>query len=560
MLDRLIVGRKIGISLLIGFLVFIIIPSLVLVLISYTQSKKVIETSVFNSITFLADAQGNSINNWVNSRKVFIEGVAASDHVSSMDPNQAAHALEEYIRCDHNFTALVLADVTGQVIYDSKYNSRGSGLSVADREYFKKSLSGETHVSEILLARNSLKPTLIISTPVKQGNSVVGVLFGAVTMEIITSLIKDNIPGSNGEAYLVNQRGSLIGEAMFHADNTNNTADARDLIMSTRAAGKVSQGLSGNEIYDNHLGKKVFGSYRWLPDIKMGLVVEKEYNSAMLNAGLKTYYNVVVASLVITALFIVFAIVYSRRLSEPLERLAKEVNNIAEGDFRSVINIRANREVNELAASINYMSSNLLRRTTQLNDLIQQLEQNKAKLSEEKNTLEVISITDELTGLYNRRYINHELNRLSSLTATLGKNISLLMLDLDHFKQVNDNYGHFVGDKVLKEFALLLNKCSRNSDVVGRFGGEEFVIIVPFVQETIAWEIAERIRQEVESHIFDQENNKIKITVSIGIASMRPVSQDKNQAIVERLITGADNCLYQAKKSGRNKTVLEVLE
>ncbi|RYD04682.1 hypothetical protein N752_15020 [Desulforamulus aquiferis] len=131
---------------------------------------------------------------------------------------------------------------------------------------------------------------------------------------------------------------------------------------------------------------------------------------------------------------------------------------------------------------------------------------------------------------------------------------------MDRFKRVNDTYGHATGDIILKDFANLLHKCSRGTDVIGRFGGEEFVIIVPFVKNEIAYDIAERIRQEVEKKVFDQDNYKINITVSIGVATVLPQIEQSDRDIVEKLLDSADACLYQAKNSGRNKVVTRIID
>ncbi|MDO7788022.1 sensor domain-containing diguanylate cyclase [Desulforamulus aquiferis] len=557
MLGKLVFRQKIGVSVLTGFLVFIILPAIILGAISYSQSKRVLERTIFNSIIFLAEAQEKSINNWVKSREVFLKGLAENENIKTMDRERAAPLLNSYLKSDLNFISLVLVNAQGHVIVDSLYTKAANQLFVTDREYFNRAISGETYVSEVFMARNSQKPTLVIATPVQQNGEIVGVLFGAVKIEVITSLVQENVPGNKGESFLVDSQGNMICELMYTDSSGNNIVKHH---IETGGADKVSSGLSGNDIYRNYLGKRVFGVYRWLPEIKMGLIVEKEYRIAMLEAGLRTIYYVALAFVLITGVFIVFAFYYSRSLSKPLERLAGEVNEIAEGNFRSIINIKANKEVEELARAINHMSSNLFSRTDQLNTLVQQLEQSREELNREKDKLALISITDELTGLYNRRFLNNELRRLTNLSRHLGQNISVLLLDLDRFKRVNDTYGHATGDIILKDFANLLHKCSRGTDVIGRFGGEEFVIIVPFVKNEIAYDIAERIRQEVEKKVFDQDNYKINITVSIGVATVLPQIEQSDRDIVEKLLDSADACLYQAKNSGRNKVVTRIID
>jgi len=315
---------------------------------------------------------------------------------------------------------------------------------------------------------------------------------------------------------------------------------AMNLKLNTRAAKEVSRGRSGTGIYANYLDKKVFGVYRWLPEMKLGLVAEKEYYGAMLEAGVGTFYKTAAASGIVFILFIIFAVIYSRRLSEPLERLAVEVNQIAEGSFRTVINLQANKEVEELVQAVNRMSSNFFHNTMELNKDIEELELSREKLNLEKNKLSRMSITDELTGLYNRRHLNHELSRQILLCGSLGKPVSVMMLDLDHFKVVNDTFGHATGDVVLKELAEIMKGCTGSTDVVGRFGGEEFMVIVPFIGAETVRQVAERIRQEVENFVFDRCKSKVRITVSIGIATLQPEGDVKEQEWAGKLLEFAD--------------------
>lgn len=550
-LDLFIKNHRIQTSLLIGFMVFIILPAMVVGIFSFVQSKNVMEQSIFNTLEYLTDAQENAINNWVNGRKNFLEGLAQNERIRALDLDATHRILTNSLKMDRNFRSLMLVGSDGVIKVDPVFNANQREVYVTDREYFRQAMSGETYISEVLLSKINNEPVLIIATPVKREHEgIVGVLFGAVNINVITELVRQNVPGQRGESYLINQDGIKISDSKFAQD-----LGSREIRPQNKPVDQISRGLSGKAIYTNYNNEKVFGVYRWLPEMKMGLVVEKQYTGALLENGLDTYLKVLFASIVMIVLFMIFALFYSRRLTKPLERLVAEVNSIAEGNFRSVMDMQANKEVQELGRAINHMSSSLLEKTNQLNNLVQQLEQSTADLHQEKNKLAKISITDELTGLYNRRYVNQELDRFTHLSRTLGKNISLMMLDLDRFKLVNDTYGHATGDVVLKEFAQILRQCSRGTDVVGRFGGEEFIIIVPFVSAKQVKEIAERIRQEVSNTVFDANNNKIKITVSIGAVTLIPPMDEKVSEVIERTIAMADECLYEAKKSGRNRVV-----
>lgn len=168
-------------------------------------------------------------------------------------------------------------------------------------------------------------------------------------------------------------------------------------------------------------------------------------------------------------------------------------------------------------------------------------------------------IKDELTGVYNRRFINERLPIDIFKSITLKSPLSLVMLDIDYFKSINDNYGHFIGDSILSNLALLINNSIRkDSDWVARYGGEEFIIALDNTDNDTAYKISEEIRKKVEEKIFEYEGNRIKITLSLGIYTLDKDTLDKNildKNSVDVMINYADEKLYEAKKTGRNKTI-----
>lgn len=548
-IDFLVRNSRIRSSLLIIFMIFIILPALAVGIFSYVQSKQVLERSVFTTLEYLIDAQKNAITNWSVNRKDFLIGLANNDRIRSMDYEIARIILENDLIMDKNFRTILLVGTDGKIKVEP-FKPSSTGTYIGDRMYIQKALKGETYISDVLLSRNTNEPVLCIATPVMQKHKVVGVLFGVVKIEVIAKLVQQNSLGEFGEAYLVNQQGLLLSQSKFLQDKTTLKLKALDQPLR-----ESFQKKSSEAIYTNYRNKKVFGVYRNLAETNMGLVVEKEYGSAMMEYGLKTYLNVVKILGVIVLAFLLFGVYYSRKLSKPLEYLAAEVNDMAEGNYRSILGMPANKEVQELSSAINHMTHSILEKTNQLNNLVEQLEQYTEHLNHKNNQLAQISITDELTGLYNRRYLNEEIERIIILSSSLKQNISLLMLDLDQFKQVNDNYGHATGDVVLKEFSQILRRCSREHDVVGRFGGEEFIIVIPFARSRQVAEIGERIRQDVESYVFDVGKHKLAITVSIGIATLIPQKELPVRDVIEQLLKEADACLYQAKKFGRNKVV-----
>lgn len=166
--------------------------------------------------------------------------------------------------------------------------------------------------------------------------------------------------------------------------------------------------------------------------------------------------------------------------------------------------------------------------------------------------LENLSITDELTGIANRRHFEWRLAEEIERARRYQYPLSALMLDLDHFKQINDTYGHQVGDAVLQQFAQRLKRTLRRTDFLARYGGEEFIILAPQTSSDRALILAERLRRAVdESPMFVSPDLQIHITISIGVAVFPEHAQNGND-----LVRAADEALYKAKQTGRNKVCL----
>lgn len=163
-----------------------------------------------------------------------------------------------------------------------------------------------------------------------------------------------------------------------------------------------------------------------------------------------------------------------------------------------------------------------------------------------------MAVTDALTGLYNRHYLNTHAKTLLQQAAQQGRAVSLIITDIDHFKKVNDTYGHLSGDAVLKEVPMRMLDCVRPTDLVARYGGEEFVVVMPDTPPLIAKSIAERIRQAMEARMFPipEEPKEIKCTMSFGVSGAQP------EDTVDSLIKRADDALYKAKEGGRNQVIM----
>ncbi|MGE0524559.1 MAG: PleD family two-component system response regulator [Variibacter sp.] len=164
-----------------------------------------------------------------------------------------------------------------------------------------------------------------------------------------------------------------------------------------------------------------------------------------------------------------------------------------------------------------------------------------------------MAVTDVLTGLHNRRYMEMHLAALVDQSTARGKPLSVLVLDIDHFKSINDSYGHDAGDDVLREFGARIRKSIRGIDLACRIGGEEFVIVMPETDLAVAGMVAERLRRRIAAETFPISGSApIPVTISIGLAALG-VPTDTPTTILRR----ADQALYRAKRDGRNRVVAD---
>ncbi|MCG8643844.1 MAG: GGDEF domain-containing protein [Desulfobacterales bacterium] len=164
------------------------------------------------------------------------------------------------------------------------------------------------------------------------------------------------------------------------------------------------------------------------------------------------------------------------------------------------------------------------------------------------------AVIDPLTGCYNRREFESQLKRSVAGAARHNKPLSVFMFDLDYFKRVNDTYGHLAGDRVLEAVSLLVKKNMRSGDILSRYGGEEFIAILPETDQHKAMELAERLREKIAGHPVMYDNQFINVTASFG------VSQLKKNSDMTRMIHDADTMLYKAKVNGRNTVMPGVIK
>jgi diguanylate cyclase (GGDEF)-like protein len=311
---------------------------------------------------------------------------------------------------------------------------------------------------------------------------------------------------------------------------------------------------------------KVLESTQWLTGIlsslEMGvLIVNKDFTVEVWNQFMENHSGIDATTIVDKSLFTFFPDIHQSwftRKCKPVFALATPVFMIWE-QRHYLFKFETNRPV---TSNSDYMYQNITimpmlddhGEVDKLCILIYDVTDqalNKLRVEGLNAQLQTMSRVDGLTGLYNRRYWQERFEREFKLSTRNKSCMSLMMLDIDHFKTVNDTYGHQTGDEVIRNIAEIIKKATRETDIAGRYGGEEFVILLPDTPCENAITVAERIRKAVMGTLVKYEQHEVKYTCSVGVADLQAI-YTKPQLWME----AADKALYVAKEGGRNKVVI----
>ena len=264
-------------------------------------------------------------------------------------------------------------------------------------------------------------------------------------------------------------------------------------------------------------------------------------------------------ALITSIIFSILVFFWAKRLMHPILLLTKAAQNIAQGKLEGnedLLHIHRKDEVGILANSFKEMSSKLEMSYSELKELNESLEE-KIKLRTQdleasQKELKHLASIDPMTKLYNRRYFSEISEEMFDENKRKHTNVSLILLDIDNFKSINDIYGHHIGDDVIISIANILMDNTRSEDIVCRYGGEEYIILLPNTDLESSMKIAEKIRELVEEMVIKlPQEKRLRVTISIGV-SMANMIVDND---IEIAINKADNAMYEAKRSGKNKVV-----
>lgn len=502
-----------------------LIPSLSTAWISYLQNRRALNEKIAEELSGASSQTAREMDLWLKERlyevRVFASSYEVSENLEGVRRGERtpARRLQDYLTSVNyrfsNYQELLAVDPQARVAARSTPDTTGLHLpdTWIDDVRAREAITGPAYWDSTV-GRALMSVAVGIT-------AVDGRFLGALAAKLNLGAVADTIsrfaPGESGEVYLITRQGTLV------LSSRESSAALLESALSESALRSLRQ-LPGQSVsYSNHRGTDAVGALVPIPALDWAVVSEIPRAEAFAQiAGLRNF-----TILTVLALFVVIgliAYVFGLTIVRPLNRLSHGAAQVAAGDLSVSLPVLGSGE----AAYV----------TEVFNDMV-------ARLREGREELEKLSRTDALTGLPNRRNLVETLDREVRRARRAQRPFTLLMIDVDHFKQYNDTFGHLAGDEVLGGIAAILTECIRTVDYAARYGGEEFTVLLPETPLAGALEVAERIRNRVAG---EEVRNRQHVTVSVGVGEF-PTHGDSPEAVM----AGADAALYEAKQQGRNR-------
>ncbi|WP_432664669.1 diguanylate cyclase [Wukongibacter baidiensis] len=429
--------------------------------------------------------------------------------------------------------------------------------------YQEAKIEGEAFWTEVY--SGAQEPVLGISASyplITESGEKIGVFGTDVLLSQMSNFLQNMEISDNGVVCLVDSEGLMIAsstdeEPFKYKDGSQSRLSAEESsnaiiregyrLLVDHKTEKGPKNLRGNAsiIGDNYYFD--ISTYSYNDKINWYLLIAAPRKDFLGDIEV-LFSNFSMTFLVVILFTLILGIYISRWILKPIKSLNDRVNQVKNENWGVQIETDRNDELGQLTRSFNEMSAKIKVYLTMLNKKQEELEflnTNLEEIVEERTKeLEVLSTTDGLTNIYNRRFLIKTLERNIEECKRYGKALSIIIFDIDHFKKVNDTYGHAEGDTTLIEVSRYLDDAIRSVDVLGRYGGEEFMIILPNTGLEDTYSAAERFRREISELTIGDMG--IKITISGGVAEY------DGGSLIE-LIKRADKNLYRAKENGRNR-------
>jgi diguanylate cyclase (GGDEF)-like protein len=535
------VRSRVGVFALLATL----IPSATLGWLAYQRNAEVLRQKAAHEVENAAAVATREIGLWLNDRieemRIFGSSYLITENLerlASLSANPANQEIRSQLRTrTRDYLASVASRFPGfselRVVAPGREVLSGAsaipaGMLPAD--WASRVTGGRVVIGEPRWNPREQTVTIGIAVPVRSGRGdTVGALVATIDARAVGAIL-DRVPLADGDIYLVGSSGRrLFG-------STNAAPPVPDELTTLHS----STERSSLREYVNDRGKRVVGAFKPLPGHDWG--VNAELDHAIVFAQVDELQNTTLKIVLLLLVGVgVGAWWIGLTIVRPLDQLIAAANRVASGDLDITLPVRRSDELGHLTERFNEMTAQLQRNREALADAHDELLRKNIEL-------EAISITDALTSLYNRRYLMQVLDRQFQLFARTSRPFTLLMIDLDHFKRINDSHGHPAGDAVLVKAARVLRDSIRAADYAARIGGEEFVILLTDTGADEALPSAERIRAMIAATEVEWEGQKIRCTASIGLSEVEGAG-DTPSALFAR----ADAALYEAKHQGRDR-------
>ena len=416
----------------------------------------------------------------------------------------------------------------------------------------KSEVSKEANFSSIFTSPYTKKPTVYICQPIHHTNENKNAfLLAELDLSYFHQLQKNIVFGRKGHAAIVNSHGQIVSHPNKNWVNQIKNISNWEIIRLS------AEGKSGiTNFFSPYFQEDMISGYAGISGFQWSVIVPQPVSEVNEEINEITNLHLIWSGLALVGA-IILAMLITRKVIVPIINLNREITAIEAGGFQKQLSdnsLPLPKEINSLRSAFKHIlnSFHLINEDLKKanSSLVEEVNKATNDLLMANIKLQRIVTLDELTGLYNRRGLQDILGHEIARTKRDGGSFTILLCDLDHFKLINDNYGHATGDEVLRTFSKLVQPILRERDVVGRWGGEEFLCILGDADFETAYEIAERLRTTVAETVILPDEIAFNVTLSIGLASF-PTDAEK----IEDLLVCADSALYEAKQSGRNKTI-----
>ncbi len=538
-------------KILVFALLATLIPSLSIGWLFYRYADRFETEKVAQDLRSITAQNVRQLDLWLKERiyevRVFSGSYEVSENVEKISRGRLSQAvkadvirrLKEYLKSVRekfvDYEELLALNTDGQVIATSADKVSSLGLP----SDWRKQVQADTPiVSESYQDKVLHKTAVLVAVPIKdQDSRFIGVLAVKLNLRTIEEILKGSELGKTGHTYVISQTGTVI------ASSHSSPSEVIKLELPATLSQPVSETDPALDEYDDPYGRKVIGTLRRMSQMNWGIVaqIEKEEVYAQVSR-IRVLTMMICLGLLLTIGLIAYFL--GLTIVRPLDRLTNGAAMVAAGDLEVKLAVVGHSEVRYLTEVFNTMVARL--RTDR-----EELARINVTLTGKNDELRTLSTTDSLTGLFNRRHFMETLAHEVARAGRLKHALSVMMIDVDHFKKFNDSSGHQAGDALLKKVGVIFKDSIRSIDYAGRYGGDEFIILLPEVGLARALEIANRLCERVAVETPKSGMEGISVSLSIGVAEL-PAHGDTPEAI----IASADRALYQAKRNGRNRVVL----